>query len=48
MLNLCSRLTIFASRPEQLMRGFDQKIPFHHQLAELRVQLVDIGGANLF
>jgi hypothetical protein len=25
----------FASRPEQLMRGFGQKIPLHHQLADL-------------
>jgi len=30
------------------MRGFGQQIPRHYQLADLRVKLVDLGGANLF
>jgi hypothetical protein len=35
----------FASRPEQLVRGIGQTIPLHHQLPNLRMQLLDIGSA---
>jgi hypothetical protein len=30
------------------VRGFDQKIPLHHKLANLRMKFVDVRNAHLF
>ena len=45
-LNYDLGLSFSVARPEQLLRVIRQKIPFHHQLANLGMQLVEFCRAH--